>query len=101
MATSEDTTGTSSCASTAAGADYRIVSTVSWTENNATQNLVEDSLLSRPVTGDLRVQVTDLMGAQVPGLTVTASGVSTQSAGTDSSGCVLSRADAGCYRRRW
>ena len=42
VSTSEDTTGTSSCASTAAAAYYRIVSTVSWTETNATQNVVED-----------------------------------------------------------
>ncbi len=89
VSTSEDTTGTSSCASTAAAAYYRIVSTVSWTENNATQNVVEDSLLSRPVTGDLRVQVTDPAGAQVPGLTVSAAGPSTQTSPTDSSGCVL------------
>lgn len=89
VSTSEDTSGTSSCASTAAAAYYRIVSTVSWTENNATQNLVEDSLLSRPVTGDLRVQVTDPAGQQVPGLTVGAAGPSTQTSPTDSTGCVL------------
>jgi len=86
----EDTTGATSCSSTAA-AYYRIVSTVSWTEgfNNQAASIQEESLLSRPVTGDLLTQVTDQTGAAIQGVTINPTGPSTQTASTDSNGCVM------------
>ncbi len=85
-----DTTGGSSCSSTAA-AYYKIISTVSWTENFSSRpaTLSEQAILSRPVSGDLLTQVTDQTGAGLASVTVTPSGPSTQSALTDSNGCVL------------
>lgn len=90
VATAEDTTGNSNCSTTAA-AYYRIVSTVTWagTPGSTPTPVVEESLLSRPVSGDLRTLVTDQTGAGLPGVTVTATGASPQSAPTDSTGCVL------------
>jgi Tfp pilus assembly protein PilV len=87
----EDTAGGSSCTSQGA-AYYRIVSTVSWTEpysSRADTNVSAESLISRPVTGDLLTNVQDQTGAAVSGVTVKASGASPQSALTDASGCIL------------
>ena len=96
--TYEDTSGATSCHSTAA-AYYRIVSTVSWSEgfSGQTGSIQEESLLSRPVTGDLLTQVTDQTGAALPGVTINANGPATstgagplaQSAPSDSNGCVM------------
>jgi Tfp pilus assembly protein PilV len=85
-----DTTGTSSCTSSAA-AYFKIVSTVSWTENFSKQSasVTEDSLLSRPVTGDLLATATDQTGAGLQGVTVSATGASNQTGATDSNGCTL------------
>ena len=96
--TYEDTSGATSCHSTAA-AYYRIVSSVSWSEGFSAQtgSIQEESLLSRPVTGDLLTQVTDQTGAALPGVTINANGPATstgagplaQSAPSDSNGCVM------------
>ncbi|MGZ4190997.1 MAG: carboxypeptidase-like regulatory domain-containing protein [Solirubrobacteraceae bacterium] len=97
--TYEDTTGATSCSSTAA-AYYRIVSTVTWTEGftNQPASIQEESLLSRPVTGDLLTQVTDQTGAAIQGVTITPSGPSTQTAPSDSNGCVMfAGLDPGLY----
>lgn len=85
-----DTTGTSSCTSSAA-AYFKIVSTVSWTENfsKESSSVTEDSLLSRPVTGDLLATATDQTGTGLQGVTVTATGPSNQTGATDSNGCTL------------
>jgi type II secretory pathway pseudopilin PulG len=85
-----DTTGSSSCTSTAA-AYYKIASTVTWTDSLSSNpaTLTEDSLLTRPVTGDLLTQVTDQTGAPLPGVNVSAAGASPQANTTDSNGCVL------------
>jgi type II secretory pathway pseudopilin PulG len=94
----EDTAGATSCHSTAA-AYYHIVSTVSWSEgfSNQTASIQEESLLSRPVAGDLLTQVTDQTGAALPSVTVSTTGPATstsagplaQTALTDQSGCVM------------
>jgi prepilin-type N-terminal cleavage/methylation domain-containing protein len=105
--TYEDTSGTTSCHSTAA-AYFRIVSTVSWSEGFGGQpgSIQEESLLSRPVTGDLLTQVTDQTAAALPGATITANGPATssgngplaQSAPSDSNGCVMfAGLDPGVY----
>jgi hypothetical protein len=88
VASFADTTGGSSCTSGAA-AYYKIASTVSWTEafTNQSPTLTEESLLSRPVTGAMVTQVNDETGQPVPGVTVTARGLSTQTGQTDSNGC--------------
>ena len=96
--TYEDTAGATSCHSTAA-AYYHIVSTVSWTEgfSNQTASIQEESLLSRPVAGDLLTQVTDQTGAAIQNVTVTTTGPGTSSSAgplaqtseTDSNGCVM------------
>jgi prepilin-type N-terminal cleavage/methylation domain-containing protein len=86
-----DTTGTSTCTSNAA-AYYKISSTVTWTENysNRTDTTVtQESVLARPVTGDLYVQATDQTGAPLSGVAVAATGPDTQNDTTNSAGCVL------------
>jgi type II secretory pathway pseudopilin PulG len=93
-----DTTGASGCTSTAA-AYYKIASTVTWTENfSHVTPVTEESILSRPVTGDLLTQVKDQTGQGVSGVNITAAsaatatapaGASTQTSTTGSNGCVL------------
>lgn len=95
--TFQDTSGNSGCAATAA-AYFRTSSTVSWTENAgaSSPSVTEDSLLSRPVSGDLHTQVVDQTGQGLSGATITATPtpvtppiLTTQTAKTDSTGCVL------------
>jgi hypothetical protein len=90
-ATYLDTTGSNTCSSTSI-AYYKISSTVTWTESyNSRQDLkvTTESVLSRPVTGDLRVQVNDQTLSSLSGVAVTAAGPDTQSSSTDGNGCVL------------
>ncbi|HEX3691242.1 MAG TPA: carboxypeptidase-like regulatory domain-containing protein, partial [Solirubrobacteraceae bacterium] len=90
VATYLDTTGQTSCTSTAA-AYFKIASTVTWSEgfNSTPASINEESILSRPVTGDLLTQVTDQTGAALSGVTIAPTGPSTQTALTDSKGCVM------------
>jgi prepilin-type N-terminal cleavage/methylation domain-containing protein len=86
-----DTTGASTCTSNAA-AYYKVSSTVTWTENfsNRTDTTVtQESVLARPVTGDMFVQATDQTGAPLSGVSVVATGPDTQNDTTNGSGCVL------------
>jgi type II secretory pathway pseudopilin PulG len=85
-----DTTGNTGCSATAA-AYYKVSSTVTWSEgfSNRPATLTEDGVLSRPVSGDLPVVVTDQTGQPLSGVTVQASGPSLQTSPTDSTGCVL------------
>jgi Tfp pilus assembly protein PilV len=86
-----DTTGGSSCTSQAA-ASYKTTSTVSWTEgfNSRTDTSVtEESLLARPVTGNLITQVNDETHQPLSGVTVATQGPSTQTGTSDKNGCVL------------
>ncbi len=95
--TFQDTSGNSGCAATAA-AYFRTSSTVSWSENGgaSSPSVTEDSLLSRPVSGDLHTQVVDQTGQGLSGASITATPnpvtppiSTTQTATTDSTGCVL------------
>ena len=90
VATYLDTTGTSTCTTTSA-AYYKTVSTVTWTENfsNRPATITEESVLSRPVSGSLLVQVNDQTGQLLSGVSVSASGPDTQTSLTDSNGCTL------------
>jgi type II secretory pathway pseudopilin PulG len=86
-----DTTGNTGCSATAA-AYYRVTSTVAWSEafrGSSQPSIVDQSILSRPVSGDLPVVLTDQTGQPLSGVNVQASGTSPQTATTDSSGCVL------------
>jgi prepilin-type N-terminal cleavage/methylation domain-containing protein len=85
-----DTTGGSSCTSTAA-AYYKIVSTVSWTESSQSQpvSVTEDSLLARPVTGFLLTDAQDQTLTPLAGVTINATGPDTQVGTTDANGCQL------------
>jgi Tfp pilus assembly protein PilV len=89
-ATYLDTTGASSCSSTAA-AYYKIYSTVSWPEGFSSRpaTMTDQAILSRPVSGDLLTQVTDQTGAGLSGVSVNPTGPSNQTAQTDNNGCVL------------
>lgn len=95
----QDAQGNSSCTSTAVDY-YKTTSTVRWTEgfhgsSAQSQSLTVESLLSRPVSGNLATSITDPTGAGVPGVTVTAtppSGTPGQSAVTvlsDGTGCAM------------
>ncbi len=85
-----NTTGVSSCTSTGV-AYYKIASTVTWTENFSRRpaTVTEDSLLARPVNGDLMAQVQDQTLTPLQDVTVTATGPSTQTGTTDANGCVV------------
>ena len=89
--------GSSSCASSST-AYFKISSQVSWTEsfaNNSTQTVSANSLLTRPVTGQLQTLVTDQTNAGgLAGVSVTAtppsgSSFPGQTGTTDSTGCSL------------
>ena len=89
----QDSSGNSSCASSAVDY-YKITSTATWTEafaSASTQTASSDSLLARPVTGQLETVVTDQTGAPVQGAAVTATpspgSTPSQSGLTDSTGC--------------
>ena len=85
-----DTTGGSSCTSTAA-AYYKVVSTVSWIESSQSQpvSITEESLLARPVTGFLLTDAQDQTLTPLPGVTINATGPDTQVGTTDANGCQL------------
>ncbi len=72
---------------TGAAAFYKIASIVSWKQGTSTQSLEEDSLLTRPVTGGLLVQVSDPLNNPLSGVAVVANGPSWQTAQTNSAGC--------------
>jgi prepilin-type N-terminal cleavage/methylation domain-containing protein len=95
----QDAQGNSSCSSTAVDY-YKTTSKVTWTEGfhastAQTQSVTVESLLSRPVSGNLATSITDQTGAGVPGVTVTAtppngtSGQSAETAVSDTSGCAV------------
>ena len=95
----QDAQGNSSCTSSSVDF-YKTTSTVSWNENYhaaaaQTQTVSAQSLLGRPVIGDLAAAVSDQTGTGLSGVTVTAtppSGVSGQSAETsitDATGCTF------------
>src|SRR5579875_2522193 len=80
--------GASVAACAAGGAAfYKISSTVSWRQANSTQSLEADSVLTRPVTGGLLVQVGDPSNNPLSGVSVVANGASYQTAQTNSAGC--------------
>jgi hypothetical protein len=91
-ATAEDSTGNSSCTTNAA-AYYKIVSTVSWNDvyDRQTPSVTEESILARPVSGDLLADVKDQTGAWLSGVSVSAAstGQPTQLGSTDANGCVV------------
>ena len=100
----QDSSGNSSCAS--GSVDYfKINSTASWTEafaGGSTRTASADSLLARPVTGELQTVVKDQTGSALPGVSVSATptggSTASQSGLTDSTGCsVFAGLSAGPY----
>ncbi|HEX3831615.1 MAG TPA: carboxypeptidase regulatory-like domain-containing protein [Solirubrobacteraceae bacterium] len=88
-----DTTGATTC-TTSSVAYYKVTSTVSWAESfkstaNSNTSLTVDSILSRPVSGGLLVQVKDQTGQSLSGVSINAAGPDTQTSTTDSNGCVM------------
>jgi len=93
--------GSSSCTSTGTGAIayYHTTSTVTWSDSNQSQQSVkEESVIAPPAGGTLLAQVNDQTGAGLPGVTITATGPDTESATTDTSGCIyMAGLTAGSY----
>jgi Tfp pilus assembly protein PilV len=91
-ATAVSSSGGSSC-TTSSAAYYKITSTASWADayDNQSPQVVEDSILARPVSGDLLADVKDQTGAWLSDVDVTATstGQPTQLGSTDASGCVV------------
>jgi type II secretory pathway pseudopilin PulG len=93
-ATYLDTTGANTC-TTSSVAYYKISSTVGWSEAfnpnapSASTSVNVESILSRPVSGGLLMQVKDQTGAWLPGVSIGAIGPDTQTSTTDNNGCVL------------
>jgi Tfp pilus assembly protein PilV len=90
-----DSTGSASCTSGAAGANYlNITSTVTWPTMTVPPVTVE-SIVAPPVgsftsdQGSIAVQVRDRNGAGVPGVTVSLSGARNYTDVTNAQGCVL------------
>ncbi|HTU96884.1 MAG TPA: carboxypeptidase-like regulatory domain-containing protein [Solirubrobacteraceae bacterium] len=92
----QDSQGNSSCTSTAQDF-YKVSTTISWPEayQQTAQSISVDSLISRPVVGDLQTAVTDQTGAPLQAVSVTAApgsgttGLVGQSGQTDTAGCAL------------
>jgi type II secretory pathway pseudopilin PulG len=98
-ATFEDASGNAGCTSNAA-AYYKLVSTVSWTENFSSRpaSITEESIVARPVGGGLIASATDQTLQPLQGVAVSASGPSTAAGSTDANGCVvLAGLTAGTY----
>jgi hypothetical protein len=96
QATTLSNTGASSCAAAGTGAIayYHSVSTVTWSDVNGSHSVTEDSIITPPAGGTLRVAVVDQTTAtSLPGVSVTAAsttaGGDIESGITDSNGCVL------------
>jgi type II secretory pathway pseudopilin PulG len=99
-ATYLDTTGATTC-TTNSVAYYKISTKVGWGPEAFNSNapaantsLSVESILSRPVSGGLLVQVKDQKGAWLPGVSIRAVGPdtqasTTQASTTDTNGCVL------------
>ena len=86
-ATYLNSSGGSSCSSASPGtAYYKILSDVSWPSNMRT-DVREETVIARPIPGNLLVQVDDQTGTGIPGATVSATAGTTQSGATDSLGC--------------
>jgi Tfp pilus assembly protein PilV len=91
-----DSSGTESCASGSAAANYvRISSTVSWPNMRGVDPIVLSSLMAPPngsfsaTQGTLAVQVIDRNGVGLPNVPVSISGATSLSDTTNSDGCVL------------
>ena len=84
-----NSSGASSCSgSTPQTAYYRITSAVDWPSNSEAA-ITEQSVIARPIAGNLLAEVQDPTGAGLPGATVSvaATGQVTQTNVTDSQGC--------------
>lgn len=99
-----DTTGATTCDSTSAQASYvRTTSTVTWPGAGTRDPVVETGLIAPPAGGTLLVQITNVKGEPVSGMTVEAIGpspsTSTVTGTSGVKGCVIfSGLEEGQYR---
>lgn len=93
-----DKTGTASCTSTSATADYiETTSTVTWPAIGKTAPVVETGIVSPPADSALIVQVIGASGEPVPKMTVQATGPSTITTETSADGCAILAVNPGEY----
>jgi Tfp pilus assembly protein PilV len=93
-----DSTGTASCTSSTAKADYiETTSTVSWPGITKKSYVVETGIVSPPADSALIVQVLGASGEAVPKMTVEASGPSTITTETSADGCAILAVNPGEY----
>lgn len=98
----DDSTGTASCSSSAAKAQYlQTTSKVTWPSQGASKPVVESSIISPPPGAALIVQVTE-SGTPVQGATVTATGpapeTATHTLETSENGCAILAVQPGEYK---
>ena len=93
-----DSTGTASCTSSSAKADYiETTSTVTWPAIGSSKPVVETGIVSPPADSALIVQVLGASGEAVPKMTVEASGPSAISTETSTDGCAILAVKPGEY----
>jgi Tfp pilus assembly protein PilV len=98
----DDSTGTASCSSTAAKAQYlQTTSKVTWPTQGASKPVVESSVISPPPGAALIVQVTE-SGTPLQGATVTATGPAPETTPhtleTSENGCAILAVQPGEYK---
>jgi Tfp pilus assembly protein PilV len=93
-----DETGTASCTSSSAKADYiETTSTVTWPAIGKSAPVVETGIVSPPADSALIVQVIGASGEPVPKMTVQATGPSTITTETSADGCAILAVNPGEY----
>jgi Tfp pilus assembly protein PilV len=93
-----DETGTASCTSSSAKADYiETTSTVTWPARGNSAPVVETGIVSPPADSALIVQVLGASGEPVPKMTVQATGPSTIATETSADGCAILAVNPGEY----
>lgn len=94
----DDETGTASCTSTSAKAEYiQTTSIVSWSSAGHTESVEETGVVSPPPDAAVIVQVTGASGEPVPNMTVETSGPSAITTETSSDGCAILAISPGEY----
>ena len=93
-----DSTGTASCTSSSAKADYiETTSTVTWPAIGKSAPVVETGIVSPPADSALIVQVLGASGEPVSKMTVQATGPSTITTETSTDGCAILAVSPGEY----
>jgi Tfp pilus assembly protein PilV len=94
-----DNTATTSCSSTAPSAEYiQTASTVTWSSLGVGHPVVETGIVSPPPGTSLVVQVTNQLGAPVPGMEAQITGPANATAFTNANGCAILAVSPGEYK---